>query len=686
MAPPLKREKKVTVSSEDIELQDISEAPTMSPEVLKERQKIIHYLETKIEKKQSYIDLVIFLVFLILLTSTVILSRQVFGANMIYLGLEDALLMEEFSYEDSHIYKCFWDIGSIEEFFQWLNGPFLGVLTADEWYNGDPLDDADRDYIYQYNKLLGGIRIKQLRVNDDGCTVDEKYNALVNDKCYPFWSSGSSNKTSFGPPNDPERYVYRTQGELDGVPFWGHVSSYYSGGGFNVDIPRDSDYAAIFQQLEEDKYIDRATRLVTIIFHTVNPSIDNAVSQGTLYLEFSPGGYIWLKASFTTIHLLPYVTATDQFRAVLEFIMVLYFIWYVVKEVREIRSTIKTHGSAWKYFNIWNIYDWFTLALFFTAIIMTLVYLLSDRTFFDAADTEYIELERLTQLYVEMYNIYSFVVLLFFFKIFKFLRLNRKLSYLWDTLALALKDLVGFMVVFAVVILSFSLMGYMVFGPEMPEFNTIISAVATLFQMVLGELPYEEMKQVNRFIAPIFCTLFLLLVFFTLTNIFLAVLNNSWEYVHRYLEEDKSATFGELCKEFYHASGKKLNRVFRRKKATKKALSSKKLLNLMVEKSDAPSNDPDVLFANDGAAHSKLSIVLEEMAAENCVLEDVANEKNFNDAVERKVDALIAQAHAVLGRSPAPAPTGLQTRSVPALPRRSNSDSDEITVEGGALP
>eukprot|EP00033_Pygsuia_biforma_P002896 GCRY01003194.1.p1 GENE.GCRY01003194.1~~GCRY01003194.1.p1 ORF type:complete len:774 (+),score=222.95 GCRY01003194.1:252-2573(+) len=519
--------------------------------VLKEREEMIHFLKMKIETKRNYVDLGLFILFLILLTWTAVLSRQVFEANLVDRALDDAIVGEEFLREDSHIYKSFNDIGAFEEFFQWLKGPFLGVLTADEWYNGDPFLEEESQTIYQYNKLMGGIRLRQLRVTADSCINDDEYKNYTSNTCFDYWSDDTNDAEPFGPGG---KYVYFSEEETKATSYWGHISNWYSGGGYVVDIPLDANFTAVFDEIEADRWLDKQTRLVVITVNTFNPGVDNTVTQSKLILEVSPGGFIWLKTHIACVHLAPYVTGWDKFNGFLQVVMVIYFFYFVYKEVREFIQTCRGsfatgEGSVWKYFNGWNIYDWATIILFFVLILYVLDFLSDDdRTSFEPTDPNYIPLESIVSLYLTIYNIMAFVVLAFYLKVFKYLRLNRKMSLLWDTLAHARKDLVGFVVIFMVIVTSFSLMGFLVFGPEMTEFSTVSGSISALFRMMLGDAPFEEMFQVNRVLAPIYVAFFLILVFFTLLNIFLAILNDSWEKVHRGMQEETPFLLSEWLK------------------------------------------------------------------------------------------------------------------------------------------
>ena len=52
------------------------------------------------------------------------------------------------------------DIANYEEMYQWMNGVLVGAL-----------DMGESDYTSQYEKVLGKVRLRQLRVVKDGCSL-----------------------------------------------------------------------------------------------------------------------------------------------------------------------------------------------------------------------------------------------------------------------------------------------------------------------------------------------------------------------------------------------------------------------------------------------------------------------------------------------------------------------------------
>ena len=58
--------------------------------------------------------------------------------------------------------------------------------------------------------------------------------------------------------------------------------------------------------------------------------------------------------------------------------------------------------------------------------------------------------------------------------------------------------------------------------------------------MLLGEFSYEDMEERgNRVLAPVYFGLYMILVFFVLTNMFVAIVTDAYAIVHEQSQESK---------------------------------------------------------------------------------------------------------------------------------------------------
>ena len=62
------------------------------------------------------------------------------------------------------------DIATFEEFWEWARGPFTEGLLPAERYDGSEITAAQQRVMY-YNKVVGGLRLRQLRHRASGRRV-----------------------------------------------------------------------------------------------------------------------------------------------------------------------------------------------------------------------------------------------------------------------------------------------------------------------------------------------------------------------------------------------------------------------------------------------------------------------------------------------------------------------------------
>ena len=210
--------------------------------------------------------------------------------------ISDKFVDEEFDPEDSHIFKNFFDIASIEEFWQWANGPLMGGL-----YSGEG-DINGREAIDEVSVLVGSVRVRSLRVKPERCKnflgVDKV--SLPANNTHGCHSDrirrGTVNIEPFGPVGNEKKYQYFKPNGLEheahmlGDRLW---QERYPSGGHTLYLPggNSTRAAEIMAELMEDGFVSTkdGTRLVAFEFSIYNNHIDKVISM-RLMVEFWVGG------------------------------------------------------------------------------------------------------------------------------------------------------------------------------------------------------------------------------------------------------------------------------------------------------------------------------------------------------------------------------------------------------------
>ena len=114
----------------------------------------------KLDKRQLWMELpaflTFFLMFVLSLNTRRIVTEQYFMINAVRTALYD----ENFG---DYNEKAFEDIANFEEMFDWLEGVFVPGLFPEETLAGEEVSKTDIGNVAMYNKLVGAIRIRQVR-------------------------------------------------------------------------------------------------------------------------------------------------------------------------------------------------------------------------------------------------------------------------------------------------------------------------------------------------------------------------------------------------------------------------------------------------------------------------------------------------------------------------------------------
>ena len=132
-------------------------------------------------------------------------------------------------------------------------------------------------------------------------------------------------------------------------------------------------------------------------------------------------------------------------------------------------------------------------------------------------------------------------------QVFKYLRLNQKISVLWSTIYFAFDQLLMFMVVFLIMLAGFGFAAIFVFGTKLGDFRDITNACSSLLRALLGEFDYTAMRWAAPSIAPIFFGLYIFIVVLVSLNLIIAIVVDGYEKARNNLsgEEDVTAWWRE---------------------------------------------------------------------------------------------------------------------------------------------
>ncbi|KAH0629801.1 hypothetical protein JD844_012188 [Phrynosoma platyrhinos] len=417
----------------------------------------------ELEMKASFQELLIYIIYL---TDLCIITFGMVSTDMYYLNKVMLKLFLKTPLPGVENID-FTTMGSISDFWQFLEGPLLDGLFWKPWPNDNSTSlHRNSSYIYYENLLLGVPQIRQLRIRNNTCSIYPPFRAFTK-LCYGKYSYKYEDRESFGLKND-SAWHYSRPTSLS-LWHWGSIGL-YSSGGFRFTLPKTKEKSLeklIF--LEDNNWITKGTRVVFIDFSMYNANV-NLFCIVRLTVEFPAIGGIIPSWRFRSVKLLRYVTYFDYFLASCEVIFCLFVLTFFIQEMSQMKR-LKIN-----YFKDgWNWLDMLLLLLNVVAIV------------FNAYRT--VEVSRLMEnllsnsdVYPDFYflgywqsrynNMISVNIFFAWIKIFKFISFNKTMTQLSSTLARCAKDIIGFAIMFFIIFFAYAQLGYLVFGSQVNEFST----------------------------------------------------------------------------------------------------------------------------------------------------------------------------------------------------------------------
>eukprot|EP00002_Diphylleia_rotans_P021370 TRINITY_DN4160_c0_g1_i4.p1 TRINITY_DN4160_c0_g1~~TRINITY_DN4160_c0_g1_i4.p1 ORF type:complete len:1093 (+),score=211.13 TRINITY_DN4160_c0_g1_i4:154-3432(+) len=444
------------------------------------------------------------------------------------------LIGSYFSSEQNEDYMNYSDVTTKDDIYKFLSLTILPGLRA----VAKTTDDEENSIAYS-QILVGGPIVRQVRVKAGECLIKFKNET---EECYGYYDSGSANTTSFGPPNNPSKYKWKTGystlypsrswyrdvhlGTQDSYGTAGFVENFFTG----TDIRED-----IVQELQEDDWLSRPTRAVAVIFTMYNDDL-GFISSVEYLFELAPSGRIEPSRFIIGYRI---IEAGDPNIGIFIAFCLATGLW-IFNEVRLFWQDKRGYFSTlWNWLEVVNVGTYIALITLISLYLEGCKKLIDDlEIFFDRVDySEYIDFQSIGLIYYYCEQVVGICCLLYFLKVFKFFRAIRKLNLVWRTLQLAGGTLLAYTFIFSVIFVAFSLQGYFLFGYQMKTFHAFPTSILTAFRMLSGDFSFSDMESASPIFGPVFFVLYMIFVFLILVNMFIAILSQYYESASREARE-----------------------------------------------------------------------------------------------------------------------------------------------------
>ncbi|KAF0686572.1 Aste57867_21632 [Aphanomyces stellatus] len=496
--------------------------------------KHVQYALEESKRNSFYKELSVYLVFLFVMLLTVCaLQVQIpFEHND---GLYSLYFDQEFP--SVSFKKTFYDVGCVDELWQWVAGVLVpGVFNST-----------------QRNSLrVTSVQIRFGRVQGVPCSVWNAGNTLAlvpaSALCFPSFEDGAEDRTPYGDNGFGAPFIYDAAQavlvrSLQVTPNLWNARMDYGTGGYTVYLPRDSAAVAItiVQALQKNLVLP-STRYVAVSWVLYNPNSD-VMSHLHALFEISATDRIETTQRVRSFRVqgYPSVAAFFTLQNVLMLFLALTTIGFTYRELLSVGEIgiLQYAESLWNYFDVIQlgclyafVYTWFAYVAACHTAIPTLNRVVQSKVCADAATAAacFVDVGPLALGLETVHNIGATVALVSVAIVFKYLRLNTRLNLLWETLRIAAKDLIAFVVIFMFIFFGYAIMGFLLFGTHSQDYRSLADSLVACFQMLLGAFDYGSLAAANPVMSALFFFSFMILVFLIVVNMFVAILSEYYTF------------------------------------------------------------------------------------------------------------------------------------------------------------
>lgn len=427
--------------------------------------------------------------------------------------------------------KTFYDISSDADWWEWVETVLLPNILTDKYFNGDPRETTwgsrFLNTVSMYNTQTAPVRFRQARVTDDSCNTPVG-NSELSRPCWGDFSTSRQFKEVFG-----QSYGNRYLTDLNAIGGKDAFGSDYGTEAHVVDAPLNKARAAdIVAEMKKGAWLNEQTRAVSIETNWYNANLDLSTYL-MWHLDISPGGRFQPCVVIHSCRLAPYSTSMDYARAFLEVVFAMMVVYFCVAWSWGLHFAIdkKAYATSW-----WNALELVNLLSVVFILAWWAAYMAKDKTPFQAltvADyTNRPDLSGLVTHFNLGSNFAAFSLVFSYFKLFKCAQLFPSLGLLWRALELSLTDMAPFLFIFLLFTCGFTFAGHWIFGYTMIEFHNWGQSFTTLFQSLMGGLPYEVMSEDTPISAALFTFTWVLMMCMVFSSMFVAILTQWYLQVH----------------------------------------------------------------------------------------------------------------------------------------------------------
>lgn len=415
--------------------------------------------------------------------------------------------------------KQFHRIASAKELFAWLQGPFLAL----SYPSSSSSAAGENDLIFQNNRVVGGIRIGQLRVKKSNCT--SRITSYFSSALAPTNSSSDSNTLYCygsksgdfqGGSGDDEDELQDTFGGSAGesFPFAGQNgtdtalersaqfssmadtgaggSGVFPAPAFSVVLPRANAARAsqILSWLESDAYIDQQTRVVMLDVNLYNVMLQYILVVRFVF-EFPSSGGVTAKLVTTSAPITrSFLYYSDEvWQTLCSLVVLVFYVYFLVTELlahtgrRRKAATLKALRWSARYGSGART---LSLVFYFLVWLMRLIALIKFPKTFPLESDAFVALRPFAEAFHISQHLLAINTCLCWLVMLLLLRVSKNIDIFIRTILLAKTKLLSLLLCMAILFYGYASAFVVAIGSQSRPYGSIASALTSLLGVTLG--------------------------------------------------------------------------------------------------------------------------------------------------------------------------------------------------------
>ena len=515
------------------------------------REKSLKDFEDEIKRKSPLRTTMYFLIFLIMFSFSVFL--RVDNEALYFVSImDDWVVQEEFLQSDASIYKNFDSVQSVQEFWQYIEGPFVENMFRET--------TADRTEIFGGTRVVGGIRMRSIRVKNipQACQVPPLMDGYFTGGCYPKWddeieehrdvarnkSTAAYKKLVALGMEKIFQYSPETTRKVTMYEAW--KNQFPSRGGYIMDFPPSEIKAVVRQKLavmKENDWVDDAVRGVFIEFDVYNKQ-SSLFIHVKLLVEFYATGGAGTYPSMDVAKLQFLVADESVTKNTISFVLriLVYFnlMFLLVGELKD----IKRDGITVHFRDLWNWIDFLNYTVFLVQMYFFIQYQIEQAVVANQMinpSTDFIDIAYLSNVYQIVDWVSCINIFFSYIKFFEFLTSSKSIARIFNTMLNAIAKLVPLVVVLIIMNACFALTFFVGFSHTSRALRTLRNAFVTCFLTMFGTNVGDDWEErvyySNRYLGTFLIFIYRIIGGYVIVAMFVSLIDESYEDTQEEVEK-----------------------------------------------------------------------------------------------------------------------------------------------------